>query len=116
MKNKLFKSVLSFVLAISMIVPSSVMMANAETSTSRAAYEYEEVSVIEPVSNSWHETTGTSGDGPAAWAFDNDSSTHWHSNYTATSGENKVGTELTWTSVSTIPAYAEVASSRARIS
>ena len=115
MKNKLFKSVLSFVLAISMIVPSSVMMANAETSTSRAAYEYEEVSVIEPVSNSWHETTGTSGDGPAAWAFDNDSNTHWHSNYTATSGENKVGTELTWTSVSTIPAYAEVASSRAWI-
>ena len=111
MKRKLLCFALSLAMVFSAFTPAFTAQVNAET----AVYEYEEVSVTNPVSNSWHVTTETTGDGPADWAFDNKSGTHWHSNYNATEGENKTGSELTWTSVSTIPAYSEVASSRAWI-
>lgn len=89
----------------------------AETS---AVYEYEEVSVTNPVSNSWHVTSGSSGDGGPEWAFDQNSSTHWHSNYTGDVKDSD-GTIINryadsvaslWGEVSEIPEFYEIENSR----
>mgnify|MGYP006336459911 CR=1 FL=1 len=47
MKKKFFKKVLSFALALSMVIPSTPIAVEAADS---AVYEYEEVAVTEPVS------------------------------------------------------------------
>ncbi len=115
MKKGILKRVLSIVLAACISLPATALTAEAAETT---AYEYEKVSVTDPVSNSWHVTDASTGDGSAAWAFDGDSNTRWHSNYTEDVTENgvvtnKLSSNLTWTQVSEIPAFSEIASSRA---
>ena len=116
MKKRFFKTMLSLVLVLCMVMPSSLLTAQA---AENVVYEYEEVAVTKPVANSWHETTGTSGDGPAAWAFDNNSSTHWHSNYTADVVENGIVTNMyadgvasLWGTVNPVPDFSAIETGR----
>lgn len=50
-----------------------------------------------PYANSWYETTGTTGDGGASWAFDKNADgsaitgTHWHSNWGTATETNIAG-------------------------
>ena len=109
MRKRFFKSVLSLVLALCMVMPSSLLTAQAAEDV---VYEYEEAAVLNPVANSWYETTSTSGDGPASWAFDDNSSTHWHSNWGTAADGNPHASAFTWATVSEIPAFSEVSSNR----
>ena len=109
MKKRFFKSILSMALVMSMVVPSYPLTSQAAET---AVYEYEEAAVTNPVANSWYETTGTSGDGPASWAFDGNPSTHWHSNWGDADTGNPHASAFTWATVSKIPAFSEISSNR----
>lgn len=115
MKKKIFPFILSLILVVNAVLPE---MGNVFAQ--EASYDYEKVTVTNPVSNSYHVTTGTTGDGGPDWAFDGNAATHWHSNYTSDVTEdgqivNTYIGNLTLGTVDTVPEYADVSHSRAWI-
>ena len=117
MKKRFYALLLSLAMVLSSLSPAFTTQVNAAEIT---AYEYEKVTVTKPVANSYTVNspgTSPSGDGPASWAFDEYPASHWHTNYDASlnTAENINGSSLTWGTVSTIPAFADVVNSRAWI-
>ena len=111
MRKKISALLLGLVMVLSTLAPAFTADVYAEEGS--VVYEYEEASVVNPVANSWTEPNGN--DGPADWAFDNNSATHWHSNWGEATDDNPHSNSLTWATVNEIPAYSEVASGRAWI-
>lgn len=114
MKKRILTAMLSFIIAFVAIVPSTLLNVSA-SDESVIAYDYEKITVTNPVSNSWYVATGTTGDGGPEWAFDGNGSTWWHTNWGSAAEGNMLSSSAVWTSVSEIPAYADVAASRAWI-
>lgn len=118
MRRKISALLLSAVMVFSGLAPGGTKEAYGKETES--TYEYEEVSVKDAVSNSWHVTNNTSGDGGPEWAFDGNSSTHWHSNYTADVKDddgniiNRYADSVDelWGEVSSVPEFFEIEDSR----
>lgn len=118
MRRRISTLLLSAVMVINTLVSGGTYQVTA--AETEKVYEYEEVAVEHPVANSWHVTSGTSGDGGPEWAFDNNSNTHWHNNYTADVKDddgnviNHYADSVAsfWGEVSDIPAFSEIEDSR----
>ena len=76
-------------------------------------YEYNKVSVTNPIANTWYETSDASGDGGADWAFDGKANTWWHTNWGTGTNENPHSNTMTWAAVTEVPEFADVADNRA---
>ena len=89
MKKKILPIILSLLVVVNSILPAiGSVAADGSTGSQKVIYDYDEVSVTNPIANTWYETTGTAGDGGADWAFDGNGATWWHTNWGTATNEN----------------------------
>ncbi len=114
MKKRILPIILSLLVVVNSFLPAIGSIA-ADSGEQEILYDYEKVAVTNPTANTWYVTSGSTGDGGADWAFDGNGSTWWHTNWGTATTENPLSGSMTWTAVTDVPAYADVAGSRAWI-
>ena len=62
MKKRISALLLALAMVAGMVAPA--LSTDSYAAENTAVYEYEEAAVVNPVSNSWHEATATTGDIP----------------------------------------------------